>query len=106
MIVYFILIVGLVGAAALDIPLNATRNCSKKLPRSGLSPSYAENIAHAVHCMNVHGLKMFNRKATVKNIVPTIKLSPDPKIPAKVKSFSSLHVLVAKALKVMLIHAV
>ena len=60
-------------ASAIDVPI--TRNCAKLHPTAGLADNYYENMAHAVHAMNVPGLQRFNPKATVKNNVPTVNLN-------------------------------
>ncbi len=62
----------LAAANAIDVPVR--RNCSALLPAAGLANNYHENVAHAVHSMNVPGLRRFNPRATVHNSVPTVNL--------------------------------
>ncbi len=60
-------------AAAIDVPVS--RHCGKLHPWAGLQENYYENVAHAVHSMNVPGLQRFNPRASVKNTVPTVNLN-------------------------------
>ena len=73
MTVYLFLLPLVVTVSAIDVPVN--RNCAKLVPDAHLQANYHENVAHAIHSMNVHGLKMFNSRATVKNSVPTVNLN-------------------------------
>ena len=64
--------------------LATARNCRQVLVQNGLSDSYNETIAHAVHAMTVEGLQMFNTRATLDNHVPTVNMdrhSPQKVIP-------------------------
>jgi hypothetical protein len=56
--------------------------CDLKTENSGLSQRYWENIAHAIHSMNVQTLQTFNTKATEDNHIPTINMNvhSEPKV--------------------------
>ena len=62
-----------VAVSAIEVPVK--QNCAKLVPNAHLQANYYENVAHAVHSMNVHGLRMFNSRATVRNSVPTVNLN-------------------------------
>ena len=85
----FVVVLALLAAAsAIDVPV--TRNCAKLNPAAGFADNYYENMAHAIHSMNVPGLQRFNPRATVKNSVPTVNLNVSA--PNKVRSVKAhLH---------------
>ncbi|KAL4226932.1 hypothetical protein ACF0H5_014910 [Mactra antiquata] len=62
----------LAGFLSIICLVSGSFDCSKLFPGSGLSKSYNETIAHAIHSMTVDGLKLFHPHATTKNFVPTV----------------------------------
>jgi len=46
--------------------------CPALLTKAGVSGEWPEGIAHTIHSMTVQGLQIFNPKATVYNLVPTV----------------------------------
>ena len=70
----FVAVVAVLAVAgAIDVPI--IRNCAKLHPSAGLADNYYENMAHAVHSINVPGLQRFNPMVTVKNSIPTVNLN-------------------------------
>ena len=50
----------------------AAGDCDTLYKEQGLSSNYNETIAHAIHSMTVQGLRLFNRRATENNKIPTV----------------------------------
>jgi len=49
--------------------------CDLENENSGLSQRYWENIAHAIHSMDLQALQTFNTKATEDNHIPTVNMN-------------------------------
>ena len=69
-VLFFLALFGL----ALARPSYDPAACAVLYKGASLSTNYNETIAHAVHSMNVQGLKMFSPRATEHNRIPTVNL--------------------------------
>ena len=67
------LVLALIGLAAAR-PRSDKQSCSALYKAAGISTNFNETIAHAVHSMNVQGLKLFSSRATANNRIPTVNL--------------------------------
>ena len=59
---------------AMARPSYDAKTCSALYKAAGISTNFNETIAHAVHSMNVEGLRLFSDKATANNRIPTVNL--------------------------------
>ena len=67
-----LLLLALIGLAAARP--RSDKSCSALYKAAGISTNFNETIAHAIHSMNVEGLKLFSSKATANNRIPTVNL--------------------------------
>lgn len=73
-------------AVILLVAIGLASACEDVYRRWDLSENFNETIAHAIHSINVDGLRMFNPHATAENKIPTVAL--DLRGPKKVQHFA------------------